>query len=184
VADQLCTPSDLAAFLKQDLDASTATLLVECATATIQGVVGHRLVRATDTANIPSPDGPWLQLPQWPVVSVSSVAIDGTTVTDYSMISTRLWRVLGWQTSSTTPSVANVTYTHGYASTDQALQLARSVCLSLAAAAYTNPEGATQVKIDDYAAAYTEIARQLEAAPRLKDLLRGQYGGAIAAVRI
>jgi hypothetical protein len=179
-ADQLCTPSDLASWLQQDLDLSTATLLVECATGVVQGATGQRLVRLTDVANIPGVWSQWLDLPQWPVVSVASVTLAGVTITDWSLIGVRLWRAGGWQ-KSITPAMVGVNYTHGYASTDQYLQLARGTVLSLCAPFYSNPDGAGSVKIDDYAATYAAMQSSMAANQPLKDALRAQYGGAVGA---
>ena len=180
MADQLCTPSDLASWLQSDLDLSTATLLVECATGVVQGVTGQRLVRATTTPSIPGVVGQWLDLPQWPVVSVATVVLDGTTITDWRKNGVRLWRAGGWQPSWAPVEVA-VTYTHGYLSTDQYLQFARSAVLALCAPFYSNPSGASQVKIDDYAEAYAAMQASMTGNEPMKDALRAQYGGAVGA---
>lgn len=181
MADQLATPSDLASFLQQDLDASTANLLVECATGVVQAATGQRIVRATTTPSIPGVFSRWLDLPQWPVVSVATVELDGEVITDWSLIGVRLWRPAGWQASSR-PSVVEPTYTHGYHPTDQMLQLARGAVLSLCAPFYDNPAGASSVKIDDYAATYTAMAATMAANRPLGDALRAAYGAGVGAL--
>lgn len=181
MADQLATPSDLASLLQSDLDLSTATLLLECATAVVQGAVGQRLVRATSTATLPGVASQWLDLPQWPVVSVATVVLDGATITDWRLSGVRLWRTGGWQ-PSWQPVNVDVTYTHGYASNDQALQLARGQTLALCAPFYPNPTGASQVKIDDYAETYAAMHASMAANDPVKEALRAQYGGAVGAV--
>lgn len=180
MADQLATPSDLASLLQQDLDLSTATLLVECATGVVQGVTGQRLVRATTTPSIPGVWSQWLDLPQWPVISVASVQIDGVAVTDWKLIGVRLFRRAGWQPAGD-PVEVEPTYTHGYLSTDQYLQLARGSVLSLCAPFYSNPGGASQVKIDDYAEIYAAMQASMTGNEPMKDALRAQYGGAVGA---
>ena len=44
-----------------------------------------------------APEGPWLDLPQRPVTNVQSAAVNGNTVTDFSQIGDRLYRVYGWR---------------------------------------------------------------------------------------
>jgi hypothetical protein len=195
LADQLATPSDLASFLQSDLDLSTATLVIECATAVIQVATGgQRIVEVVDdTANLTGTSDSWLGLPQIPVTVVTAVTLDGSALaagapgsggSTYRLRGNRLWRGDGWQQFCNEPSDVAVTYTHGYAAGAQELQLARQACLTLAAAPYSNPDGASSVKIDDYAAAYEAISARMEASPYLKAALRKQYGRRAGLVRI
>lgn len=156
----------------------------------------------------------WLNLPQIPVTSVASVVLDGTTLTvgtDYKVFGNRLWRKLGWQSNigwpmdwqwgtwvqwppsppaSTSwftgpePSGVVVTCTHGYAPGSQDLQLARSAVMSLCAGVYANPDGATSVRIDDYAANYDAMTSRMDASKYLKAALRKKYGRRGGLVRI
>lgn len=220
MADQFATPSDLASLLRVTVDAAfttTATILIECATAVVQTAAGgQRIVQvAGDVAPIMGTTDSWLALPQIPVTAVASVVMDGNTLTvttDYRLFGDRLWRKLGWQTNYgwpwgfpygysfpgyypppslaagfpwlQEPSGLVVTYTHGYAPGAQQLQLARKACLSLAAGAYANPDGATRVAVDDYAAQYDAMYAHLEASKALKAALRKQYGRRAALARI
>lgn len=186
MADQLATPSDLAARLQSDLDLSTATLLIEAATAVVQAVTGQRIVQVVDdevTLDIDNLDrGAYLELPERPVTAVSEVLIGATAVTDYStaLRRARLWRADGWHSTLTAyvtqPSTVTVTYTHGYPTGHQRLQLARAVVLGLAAAVYTSPAGATQVRIDDYTESFEAMSARMEASPFIAKALRRQYG--------
>ena len=45
MADQLCTPTDLAGLLDQDLDTFRATLVIDAATALVQSLVGQRIAQ-------------------------------------------------------------------------------------------------------------------------------------------
>jgi hypothetical protein len=192
MADQLCTPSDLASWLQRDLDASTATLLVECATAVVQEAAGNqRIVQVVDdTAELIGLSDAWLDLPQIPATAVSAVTLDGnavvagalTTATNYNRFGSRLRRQNGWQTYCGIPSEVVVTYTHGYATGSQNLQLARKASLELAAVPYANPDGAASVKIDDYAAMYDAMSREMTTA--LRSALRRKYGRRAGLVRI
>ena len=191
MADQLATPEDLASLLQKDLDAATATLLVEIATAVVQAEVRQRLVQVVDdTATLLGSAESWLDLPQRPVTEVKSVTIDGEPVAegsgsgDYRRFGSRLWRDGGWATRWTEPSTVEVVYTHGYAPDAQELQLARGAELSIIRDWYDNPSSVTSEKIDDYAATYSALASRLEASTYLRAALRRQYGRAGGLVRI
>lgn len=210
MADQLATPQDLASLLQADVDTSTATLLIEMATAIVQGACGgQRIVQVVDDVlTLLGATDSWLDLPQIPVTAVSSVVLDGTTLTvgtDYKLIGSRLWRKCGWQTNLgmpwdwpatwrsaslpagypvQEPSTVVITCTHGYPAGSQDLQLARSGVLSLARGGYSNPSGASSESIDDYSATYDAMAGRMEAAPFLKAALTKKYGRRGGLVRI
>lgn len=193
MADQLATVDDLASALQQAVDTSTATLLIECATAVVQAVAGgQRIVRVVDDplAKIGTTDS-WLDLPQIPVVSVSTVTLDGVALTEgtlnpahYKLRGDRVWRTDGWQTYVGQPSDVALNYTHGYASGSQDLQLARSAVLGLAKGQYANPSGVTSEAIDDYHVTYQAMSAQMEAAASLKSALRRMYGRRGSLARI
>lgn len=179
MADQLATPEDLASLLQQDLDASTANLLLELATAKVQRAAGgQRIVEVTDTALVDVTDDCdlYLALPQLPVRAVSLVKLDGTTITDWSLRSQMLWRAVGWMQSWSPPSQAAVTYTHGYPAGSQYLQLARECTLSLAKMGYGNPSGATSESIDDYRVSYAEADARMQMTEFMRDAIAAAYG--------
>lgn len=210
MADQLATPSDLASLLQSDVDTSTATLLIEMATAIVQQACGgQRIIEVVgDIATLGAYSDSWLDLPQIPVASVASVVLDGTTLTagtDYKVVGNRIWRRHGWQANLgypwdwsyswqhatippgypvQEPSTAVVTYTHGYAAGSQNLQLARGAVLSLARGGYSNPSGTTSESIDDYSASYDAMAGRMEAATFLKAALAKKYGRRAGLIRI
>jgi hypothetical protein len=187
MADQLATPEDLASLLERDdVDEYKATMLIECATAVVQAAAGQRIVEVVDDEVVLDLDehdrSPYLWLPERPVTAVDTVLIGGSAVTDYStqLRRARLWRADGWRSTLVSyhdqPSTVTVTYSHGYPAGHQRLQLARAAVLGLVRGVYGNPEGASRVQIDDYAAAYDAIATRLEASPYLRDALKRQYG--------
>src|SRR5690606_8319458 len=185
MADMLATPEDLASLLQKDLDAATATLLVQIATAVVQAEVRQRLVQVIDdTATLLGSAESWLDLPQRPVSAVASVELDGQPVTDWRLFGSRLWRWAGWAASAYEPSTVEVVYTHGYAPDAQELQLARGAVLSIIRDWYDNPSGVVTVRIDDYSETYSAMASRLEASPHLRAALRRQYGRAGGLVRI
>lgn len=194
MADQLCTPADLASLLQKDLDASTATLIVEASTAVVQEAAGlQRILEvAGDTADFIGTTDAWLDLPQIPVTAVTSVTLDGSAVAtgtlsgggNYKRFGNRLYRRDGWQLLCGIPSEVVVVYTHGYPANHQRLQLARSAVLGLARTVYDNPGGRTRLSIDDYTEAYEAAQAAMSANPPLRAALRRQYGRRGGLVRI
>lgn len=210
MADQIATPEDLASFLQQDLDRSTATLLLEVSTAVVQqAAAGQRIVEVVDdVCSIMSTSDSFLHLPQIPVTAVKSVVLDGRTLTvgtDYKVFGNRLWRADGWQTnvgwaygwdwrpsyapqgapwSGQEPSLSAIVYSHGYPAGRQELQLGRGSALALCRGAYINPSGAVSERIDDYAVAFEAMAAAMEGTPHLRAALRKAYGRRAGLVRI
>lgn len=209
MADQLASPSDLAALLQTDVDTASATLAIEVATSVVQAAAGQRLVLVTDESEtVYGATDRVLALSQRPVVSVTSVTFNSVLLTQGTASGTwrltpgGLWRDLGWAECSwvggswvggswaerswgpapAPPTV--VVYTHGYAAGAQELQLARGATLSIARGLFNNPTGATSEKIDDYSVAYAEAAAALDASPGLAARLRKQYGTKAGMVRV
>lgn len=192
MADMLITPAELASYLQRAPDNQpTAELLITAATGAVQAECRQRLVAvAGETINLLGDAGQWLDLPERPVSAVASVQIAAVTVTDWTLYPDprtgqgRLWRSRGWQTyagSTSTwyaPPKVTVTYSHGWPAGDPALELARSAVLSLAAAAFGNPDRLQSEQIDDYAVRW---AAGGDAGPGVlgegvKQALRRRYG--------
>lgn len=191
MADQLATPEQLASFLQSDLDAATADVVLDAATSIVQAAARQRLVLVEDDEiTLIGTTDSWLFLPERPVVEVTSIELDGEALTvgddlkEYLGEAARLWRWCGWAECAWRPSTVVITYSHGYAAADQRMELARSAVLTLAATPYSNPSGASQVKIDDYAEVYSALAARMEAARGLKAALKSQYGRRSGLVRI
>ncbi len=195
MADQLADPADLGRLLQlPSINTASATLLVEIGTAVVQAETGQRIVQVTNDVlelDLDEYDGgPWLNLPERPVTAVATVLIGSTAVTDWSLQKRRcrLWRALGWRSTLIAypdqPSTVTVTCTHGYAAGNQKLQLARGAVLSMISGLYSNPDGASSVKIDDYAATYAAMERQLAASENLVRLLHRQYGRKVGSAQL
>lgn len=180
MADMLATPEDLASLLQQDLDAATAVLVLELATAKVQRAAGgQRIVQVTNTdvlIDVSDPCDLYLALPQLPVQSVSSVAIDGTVITDWALRRQMLWRAGGWMRSYSPPSQVTATWVSGYQSDSQFLQLAREMTLSLAKQAYGNPGGATSEAVDDYRVTYAEADARMQMSDYMTAAIADAYG--------
>jgi hypothetical protein len=195
MADQLASPSDLASLVEQDVDTATATLIVEVCTAVVQAAAsGQRIVQVVaDVDSAIGSQSQWLRLPQFPVTAVSSVTLDGAALTaglpgsgysTYRLVGNRLWRGCGWQTYCGEPSTVGFTYTHGYATGRQELQLGRGAVLSIGRGLLTNPSGAASEKIDDYAVAYAAAEAALDGSPALRSAIQKQYGPKARMVRV
>lgn len=180
MADQLATPEELASLLQRDLDASTANLLINLATAKVQRAAGgQRIVDVTDTAVL-DVDGdcwdPYLTLVQFPVRSVSAVLLNGVAITDWYLRKQMLWRSAGWRTSGGVPDQIKVTYAHGYVTGSQYLETARDFTLSLAKLGYGNPDGSTSEAIDDYKVTYAEADARMQLTEPMKMAIADAYG--------
>lgn len=187
MADQLCTPEDLASLLQLDYASLTAgqqatmLMLVEMATARVQRAAGgQRIVDLTSTAVVDVPvctDEPlWLDLPQYPIRSVATVVLDGVSITDFYLRQQRLFRGGGWLNSIDPPSQAVVTYDHGYVAGSQWLQLGKDMTLSLAQLGWGNPSGVTSEAIDDYRVTFAEADARMTMTESMRQAIADAYG--------
>lgn len=178
MADMLATLEDLTKLLP-GVDSDTGTMLLELATSRVQRAAGgQRILEVTDTAiiDVRSSCDPYLPLPQLPVMSVDTVLLDGTAITDWYVREQQLWRASGWMASWSPPSQATVTYTHGHPDGSQYLQLARDATLSLAVVGAGNPTAATSEQIDDYRVTYADADARMQMTESLREAIAGQYG--------
>lgn len=193
MADMLASAEDLASVLKRSFDiydTATAVLALEAATAVVQAAAGQLIVRGTTTETAWGGSDRVLRLKQRPVVSVASVTYGGSLLSQgtasgtWRLAADGLWRDIGWTEYVSEPSPVEVVYTYGYEVTDQAIQLARGVTLSIARGLFTNPDGVSRESIDDYSVQYEHAAAALDATPHTKAALRRMYGSKAAMVRI
>lgn len=194
MADQLASPADLASLLKQsfdEFDTATVILGIEVATAVVQAAAGQRIVLVTDdAATVYGGTDQVLALPERPVVSVASVTYNGSLLTQgtasgtWRMSADGLWRDCGWSRYCDGPVPTDVVYTHGCATDDQRIQLARGVTLSLARGLFVNSSGVVREQIDDYQVAYSEAAAALDSVSGMAARLRKQYGTKAGMVRV
>lgn len=202
----LAQASELSSWLQQTVDTTTANLLLAQATALVQAVVGQTLVQTTnDTVTIEGSPDAWLTLPQRPVTAVHTVLFaDGNLApvtldpTQYVLIGNRLWRGFGWQYATVLtpparipfwkyltyppPSSITVTYDHGYPAGHPYLELARTVVLTLAASAFSNPAMSRSVTVDDYTESWADALAGMQIPPITAALLRRRYGHSAGSV--
>ncbi|GAA2566355.1 hypothetical protein GCM10010435_44410 [Winogradskya consettensis] len=194
MADRLATIPDLMAMpgVPADLPPTTAGLLLDAATALVQGIVGQRLVEVVDDeVTLYGSTDSLLRLPERPVTTITAVTYDGadlaygTSGGAWCTGPGGLWREHGWSAGAgCRPVPIVVIYTHGYPDGDQHLELARTSALALAKGPATNPSGITRMAIDDYQEAYEATSAALEASTSLATALRRQYGAKAGSVRL
>jgi hypothetical protein len=145
--------SDLASFLKQDVDTATATLALTKATALFdQRSKSHWGGTVSTTYSKPGSGCAEIIMPFAPLVAVVQVRINSvvlTVGTDYKVIEQSLYRRNGWGLRSNfPPDLVEVDYTYGYATVTDDVAAA---VLETAAAAYSAPDITVMSEaIDDY----------------------------------
>jgi hypothetical protein len=168
------TPADLASYLKQDVDTSTATLLLQIASELFAQAAHTRFEATTVTYQTQGSDGNVLVLPFQPIISVAAVRIAGVAVTDYTRIGQIMYRVTRWGGYIYPPPLVEVDLTHGYASPGDDV---KGAVLETAATAYQSPDPSTvSESIDDYSvrtAANIGGMMLTPAAAKLADMYRG-----------
>lgn len=163
----------------------TATALA-VASAAVREAAGVPISVHTATVRTTAPQGHLLTLPG-PISSVSSVSLDGTTLTDYEWLPNGLWRRSGWGHE---PVPVTVTYTFGLAEVpddvkDLTVQLALA-WLSHMSDGGGSVAGLKNVRLDDAAEGYTdEGAGQVSPVfiPEItRQHLRSRFSGGVSVV--
>lgn len=196
----LATTSDLTArgitFTSPAEDTKVAKFLAE-ASAAVRDAAGVPISEVTSEVDVLGGTGQWLALPGPPVTEVSTVAVDGSAVSDHRLIQDRLWRRCGWQ-STCDPSVVTVTMTHGFAEVPE--DIIGMVCVLVAGALRASrstsdgssiappPSDVVALGIDDYRVQFTQDfeGRNLtlfDIPERVKESLRARFGGGVGVVR-
>jgi hypothetical protein len=179
VSVQYATASELASYLKQDVDTSTAVLALQVTSQLFSARANTMFAPTTVTYQAEGRGYRQLWLPYRPVTAVSAVRVINdagtTTITDYRRIKSVLYRLAGFGTPCAyPPDLLEVDLTHGYATVPDDV---KGAVLESAGAAYSTPD--TTVKsesIDDYS--YSSAANSggvmlSPAAATLADLYRG-----------
>lgn len=165
----LATPADLARYLGLPAftgeDEQRALLVLRLAASTVRRRTRQTFTSGSSTVALPVPDGEWLSLPERPVVSVTSVTVDGLVVSGWSLINGRVYRAGGW--SAITP-IVTVTFEHGGRVPDDVL----GAVLAIATDLWENPRDLGGESIDDYAWRASSTSSGSRASEALKDLVR------------
>lgn len=177
------TASELAGYMKKDLDTYTAELALTVTSAEFSRVADTWWAQQTTTYKTPGVGQRAIVLPYNPVVSVSAVRIDAVAVTDYKLVRQTVYRQAGfglWYAAfgatgawfGPPPADVQIDLTYGYAApTDDV----KGAVLEAAAAVYGSPDSTvTAESVDDYTVRYLQLGRKLTpGAQALAELLRG-----------
>lgn len=152
---------------------------LDIASAIVRSRTGQRFEAGTYTVRLTATDEQWLTLPQRDVSAVSAVTLDGTAVTDYTLVGNRLFRYSGWRTDGYGPPLVDVTFT----TTGQVPDDVLGAVLAVAADIYENPRGLASETIGDYTWRGSESERGSVADARLAEVARA-YRRRPTSVRI
>jgi hypothetical protein len=143
----LATASELASYLQQDLDTSTAVLVLSVASAELEAAADTKFSSTAATYTVEGVGQRYISLPHYPIIAVQSVTVDGVATTDYTRIASTLYRIVGFGGVSAYAAAVVVTYTYGYTAVPDDV---KGAVLEMAAQAYANPERAVREQVDDY----------------------------------
>lgn len=174
-------------------ETALAGIYLEEASAAVREAAGVPISQTTSTVTMEGPDDSlWLTLPGAPIVSVSSVAIDGESVTDWRLRSHRLWRAGGWSPRCE-PSEVSVTQTHGLPTVPaDIVGLVCRIAAAVLIAHRAQPGGeglaardVRSERIGDYSVTYGDSGRitEIELPHYLREQLAARFGGGAAVVR-
>jgi hypothetical protein len=176
------TVSELASFLKQDLDTSTATLALTIASDLFADRANTRFESNSATYSVASIDGTAnyrIYLPHTPVTAVSAVRVNGVAITDYTRIGNVLYRLIGFGFQwAFPPDLIEVDYTYGETVVPDKV---KGAVLETAGAIYSSPDiTVVSEQIDDYSVKTAANAGGFQLSPAAKGLA-DWYRGALVA---
>jgi len=182
VSVMYATASELASYLQQDVDTSTATLALQTASQLFTLRANTAFVPTTATYQVEGYGWSQIRLPFRPIISIQAVRIvtataGTTTITDYTRIKQVLYRLAGWGVRCAfPPDMIEVDLTHGFAAVPDDV---KGAVLESAGAAYSSPDISTKSEsIDDYSVSFAANAGGVmlsPAAKELADLYRGTF---------
>lgn len=149
----LATAPELASYLQQDLDASTANLALTTASGLFEREANTKFASTAATWVVEGCGQTVLAIPHYPLISITQVRVDSAVIssTDYSLVGQNLYRLAGWGGRLWHPQKVEVDLTYGYTSVPDEVKLA---ALDIAAGLYQNPTSAVSEQIDDYTVRY------------------------------
>ncbi len=176
------TPLELASYLKQDVDTSTATLALTIASDLFADKADTRFESNATTYSIAGHGNYRLYLPRTPVIAVSAVRIAGVTLTvgtDYARIGDVLYRRVGfgvpWRFP---PDLIEVDYTHGLTAVPDAV---KGAVLETAGAISSSPDiTVVSEQIDDYSVKTATNAGGFQLSPAAQKLAEWYHGAFVA----
>lgn len=166
MAELFCSINDVKDLLQVDVNEPSAMRAIAEATAAIKGWCGQEIELVTgETITLDCGGGPWLLLPELPVVEVISVVEDGETLVagkdeDYQLGQYGILHRVGafWLAGV---QVIEVTYSHGYATIPQDVRdvatraASRAYQAGLRAAEVAAVPGVAATSLGDYSVTFT-----------------------------
>lgn len=159
----LATQADVEARLGRTLAAGAETSKVEAlladASAAIRSYTGQTLTAVSgDVLTVDAPLSGELTLPERPVTAVTSITLDGVTLTGWSWNAATLVTLPGgWSTQSSVAypgrGVLQITYSHGYGSVPPDVT---AVCCSMVLRAMEAPTGLRSQSIGEWSETYAD----------------------------
>lgn len=173
------TPAELASYLKQDVDTSTATLVLQTASELFAQAAHTRFEPTAVTYQTQGSASSELTLPFWPIISIDAVRVAGVTVTDYTRIGQILYRAARWGGYYyVLPPLVEVDLHHGYPSAGDDV---KGAVLETAATAYMSPDPSTvSEQIDDYVVRTAANIGGMMLTPAAEKLARMYQGPLVA----
>lgn len=176
------TAAQLAGFLKQDVDIFTAEQALTIASDLFAARANTRFEPHTATYAVASVDGTAnyrIYLPHIPVTAVSAVRINGTAVTDYTLVGNALYRLIGFGFQwAFPPDLIEVDYTYGETVVPDQV---KGAVLETAGAIYSSPDITTASEaIDDYSFKSNPNSGGFQLSPAARDLADWYRGALIA----
>lgn len=174
----LATPEELASYMQQDLDLSTAVLVLDIASDRFQTEADTVFTVTAVTYETKGRGQSVIAIPYHPLVAVIAVRVEGVVVdpTEYDPVGQELYRSAGWGGRLWRPSKVEVDLTYGY---DSAGDDVKGAVLEAAAGGYSAPNPALSMEqIDDYTVRYAALAVGTQLSPagiRLAE--RYRFGG-------
>lgn len=190
----LATTADLSARGIAITNSTAITAMLAAASDAIRAAAGCSISRQTSTVTLWTEASRRIELPARPVVSVTSVTLDGvalTAGTDFVLRGSSLWRIdRPWQASGDIPSELVVAFTHGLAAVPADIV---DLTCSLVGAGMAAIEGGFAANtgkqyesIDDYRVGFETgedaVASLMELPPRTVASLRRRFGGGAVSV--
>ena len=181
-----CTVAELASFLKQDVDTSTATLAIQVCSELFAKRAHTRFESTATTYSQPGTNAFQIVLPFQPLIAVQQVRITPFGASpqviaagEYSVIGPSLYRRLGFGNAwRFPPDLVEVDYTHGYTAVPDDV---KGAVLESAGAAYSSPDITTvSESIDDYSVRSAPNSGGVMLSPAAQ-ILADYYAGALVA---
>ncbi len=164
-------------------ETSQASALLEDATSYLQAEIGQLIEAGSMTVTLDiDPTCKRARLPQWPVVSVTSVQLNGITITDFEVKDGHVCRARGFP-ATVGNQFATLTVEYAYGCADipaelvtYTLVLAAGVIAQVARSGSLSAAGVQSERIDDYAVNYEPGTAAFELPERVLKNLRARYG--------